>query len=226
MRIGVIIAMDIEYQMMLGVLGGKPEGVIAGNEVILWQCGIGKVNAAIGTMELIQKYHPDCIINTGLAGGIDASLHVQDVVAGSQVAYHDVWCGEGNEIGQVQGLPARFDGNERLLEFAQSIKEKIESCSQLHIGLICSGDQFITNKEELAKIKHNYPDGLACEMESAAIAHTCYLKEIPFLCLRIISDTPGNTENHQLQWLDFLKSMSNTMFSFVYQYLLSLPNSL
>ena len=104
MKIGVIIAMDIEYRKMCDALGGRPQGIINGNEVVLWQCGIGKVNAAIGTINLITQHNPDCIISTGLAGGIDPSLEVTDVVVGSQTAYHDVWCGEGNEWGQVQGL--------------------------------------------------------------------------------------------------------------------------
>ena len=104
MRIGVIIAMDIEYQKMCEALGGKPQGRINGNDVILWQCGIGKVNAAIGAMNLISQHHPDCIISTGLAGGIDDCLHVMDVVVGSQTTYHDVWCGEGNAKGQVRDI--------------------------------------------------------------------------------------------------------------------------
>ena len=74
MKIGIIIAMDVEYRRMLDVLGGKPQGRIGGNDVVLWQCGIGKVNAAIGTARLVQEHHPDCILSTGLAGGIDNSL--------------------------------------------------------------------------------------------------------------------------------------------------------
>ena len=85
--------MDIEYRKMCEALGGSPQGKVNGNEVVLWQCGIGKVNAAVGTMRLIEQHHPDCIISTGLAGGIDNCLHVMDVVVGGQTAYHDVWCG-------------------------------------------------------------------------------------------------------------------------------------
>ena len=90
------------------------EGTIQNNTVILMKCGIGKVNAAAGTVELIRNFHPDCIISTGVAGGIDSGLKVMDVVAGSQIVYHDVWCGEGNAYGQIQGLPALFEGNDKL----------------------------------------------------------------------------------------------------------------
>ena len=217
MKIGIIIAMDIEYRKMCEVLGGNSQGRINGNEVVLWQCGIGKVNAAIGTMRLIAQHHPDCIISTGLAGGIDNCLHVMDVVIGSQTAYHDVWCGEGNELGQVQGLPTRFDADKQLLQCAQATSElgKYPTVT----GLICTGDQFITNKASLAEIKSHFPDALACEMESAAIAHTCYLQQVPFLSIRVVSDTPGNTDNHQQQWTDFLASMSDQSFHFVKNFL-------
>lgn len=217
MRIGVIIAMDIEYQKMCGALGGKSQGSIHGNDVILWQCGIGKVNAAIGSMSLIGQHHPDCIISTGLAGGIDDCLHVMDVVLGSQTAYHDVWCGEGNAKGQVQGLPARFDADRTLLQCAQTIDDVCGS--KVMSGLICTGDQFVTSKKALAEIKSAFPDALACEMESAAIAHTCYLQKIPFLSIRVISDTPGNTDNHQQQWDTFLANMSDHSFRFVKSFL-------
>ena len=217
MKIGVIIAMDIEYQKMREALGGKNHGSIGGNEIVLWQCGIGKVNAAVGTMNLIAQHRPDCIVSTGLAGGIDNGLRVMDVVVGSQTAYHDVWCGEGNELGQVQGLPVRFDADGRLLECA--VKVPCEGERPVKVGLICTGDQFITNKEALAEIKSKFPDALACEMESAAIAHTCYLQQVPFLSVRVVSDTPGNTDNHQQQWTDFLSSMSDQSFRYVKSFL-------
>ena len=217
MRIGIIIAMDIEYQKMRDALGGKSQGSINGNDVVLWQCGIGKVNAAIGTMNLIGQHHPDCIISTGLAGGIDDRLHVMDVVVGSQTVYHDVWCGEGNDKGQIQGLPARFDADKKLVQCALSLDETGDY--KVWNGLICTGDQFITNKKALADIKSSFSDALACEMESAAIAHTCYLQTVPFLSIRVISDTPGNTDNHQQQWDTFLANMGDHSFRFVKSFL-------
>lgn len=226
MKIGIIIAMDIEYQQMVQALGGKTEGRIGNNDIVLWQCGIGKVNAAIGTMNLIRQHHPDCILSTGLAGGIDADLHVMDVVVASQSVYHDVWCGEGNEKGQVQGLPARFDANEALCRCAMQLKSCMTNGSRVHLGLICTGDQFITSHDEQAKIKQCFFDGLACDMESAAIAHTCYLQDVPFMSIRVISDTPGNTDDHQQQWESFLKDMCQHSFDFVLQYLNAAPSQL
>ena len=112
MKIGIITAMSMEHEQVVRLLNEKKEytgghfsftvGEAGGNTLILMQCGIGKVNAAAGAVELISRFQPDCIISTGVAGGIDDCLKVMDVVASSHIVYHDVWCGEGNEYGQVQ----------------------------------------------------------------------------------------------------------------------------
>ncbi len=219
MKIGVIIAMDIEYRQMYDAIGGD-SGRLGNNDIILWQCGIGKVNAAVGTMRLIQQHHPDAILSTGLAGGIDPQMQIMDVLAATQCVYHDVDCGgigDGCSIGQVQGLPARYDADQRLLDHALTVPRA--EGERLMTGLICTGDQFITDRERQNTIKRNFVDGLACDMESAAIAQTCYLEKVPFLSLRVISDTPGHTDNLQAQWVDFLGSMCDTSFRFVKNYL-------
>ena len=222
MKIGVIIAMDIEYRQMHDAIGGDT-GRLGKNEIVLWQCGIGKVNAAVGTMRLIQEHHPDAIVSTGLAGGIDPLMQVMDVLAATQAVYHDVDCGgicsNGDvvSLGQVQGLPARYDADPHLIDTALAVAKEFDG--RLMTGLICTGDQFITDRERQNVIKRNFVDGLACDMESAAIAQTCYLLKVPFMSLRVISDTPGNTDNHQQQWDQFLASMCDRSFHFVKKYL-------
>ncbi len=221
MKIGVIIAMDIEYRQMRDALGGD-SGRLGSNEIVLWRCGVGKVNAAVGTMRLIQEHHPDAIVSTGLAGGIDPLLKVMDIFVATQCVYHDVDCGGISEdgpcvLGQVQGLPARYDADPRLLDHALEVP--IRDGERRITGLICTGDQFITDRERQNNIKRHFPDGLACDMESAAIAQTCYLLNVPFISLRVISDTPGRTDDHHVQWADFLASMCNTSFRFVKNYL-------
>ena len=217
MKIALIMAMDIEYRKMCDVLGGEPQGTFGGNEVVLWQCGVGKVNAVIGTMDIIQQHRPDCIVSTGLAGGIDDSLNVMDIVVGSRMVYHDVDCGDNWERGQIMGMPTYYDADPQLLKVAM----ELDGVGGMHVrsGLMCTGDQFITSREGQAAIKRNFPEGLACEMESTAIAHTCHLKGIPFLAIRVISDTPGNTDNHQQQWDTFLASMGEHSFLFVKRFL-------
>lgn len=206
--IGLIVAMKSEFDLMLKSMENSQIkqikhlnfalGQIKNQPVILMQSGMGKVCAAVATIEMIENFHPDCIINTGLAGGLSSELSVMDIVLGQNVVYHDVWCGEGNEYGQVQGLPAVYHADENLLKKASAIASDVKIVS----GLITSGDQFISDINELKKIKSHFPDSLAVDMESGAIAQTCWLYNVPFLSLRIISDTPG-IENHYQQYFDF-----------------------
>ena len=228
MKLGIISAMDSEHRQLADRLQDKREvadgcfcyveGTLAGNQVVLTQCGIGKVNAAVGTAELIRRYRPDCIISTGVAGGIDNCLQVTDVVVSSRVVHHDVRCSMGNEYGQVQGLPLFFEGYAPLLQHALSLNEAgLES--RIHAGLICTGDQFIEDKQQLATIKDHFPDGLACDMESAAIAQTCYLYGVNFLSFRIISDTPGANEDNFNQYLDFWGTMAERSFQTTWAFL-------
>lgn len=196
------------------------EGEIGNNHIVLMQCGIGKVNAAAGTTEMTRLFNPQCIISTGVAGGIDPKLKIMDVVASSRIVYHDVWCGMGNEYGQVQGLPTFFTGNRLLLETAAALRAQE---STIHCGLICSGDKFITDRKELDEIKKNFPTGLAVDMESGAIAQVCHLYGIPFISFRIISDTPG-VENHWEQYTDFWGTIAERSFNVTKAYLDSLPS--
>ena len=207
MIIGLIVAMEKEFNLMAKILENKNqkkinhldfvEGTFSDKKIVMMRSGMGKVNAAVATVEMITLFHPDVIINTGIAGCIDKNLSVMDMVAGQKVVYHDVWCGEG-EYGQVQGLPLYFNGDSQLLKKIASVKSDIK----IHLGTITSGDMFVAKVEELQAIKEKFPDGLAVDMESGAIAQVCYLYKIPYLALRIISDTPG-IENHYQQYLDF-----------------------
>lgn len=231
MKIGIITAMSSEQKQLANQLEGKTErtegvfhyieGRIGSNDVVLMQCGIGKVNAAAGTVELIRNFHPDCIISTGVAGGIDRCLDVMDVVVSRQIVYHDVWCGEGNAYGQIQGLPLYFEGNETLYQCAMSL----DTPTAIHGGLICSGDRFITDRTELDEIKGNFPDGLAVDMESGSIAQVCYIYGVPFISFRIISDTPG-AEKHFEQYQNFWGEMADRSFRVTETFLNSLPNKL
>ena len=231
MKIGIITAMSSEQRQLANQLTEKTErsegafnyieGKIRNNSVVLMQCGIGKVNAAAGTVELIRNFAPDCIISTGVAGGIDTCLNVMDVVASRQIVYHDVWCGEGNAYGQIQGLPLFFSGNDTLYDCALSLDTE----TPIHGGLICTGDKFITDANELKDIKRNFPEGLAVDMESAAIAQICYLYKVPFISFRIISDTPG-AEQHLEQYKNFWGEMADRSFHVTETFLRSLPNKL
>lgn len=206
MRIGIIVAMRKELDLLLPLLQDSEESRMSGfefycgkmgrHDVMLMQCGIGKVNAAMGTLMLVNNFTPNYVINTGVAGGADTKVNVMDIVAGARVAYHDVWCGPESVLGQVQGLPLYFEGAKRLIDL-------VPERDHIHKGLICSGDQFIDTIEAVNRIKGNFPDALAVDMESGAIAQVCHLNKVPFLALRVISDSPGASHDNTKQYLDF-----------------------
>ncbi len=216
--------MNIEYRHVAAMLSetetvqsGPQEfliGKMGESKVVLLQCGIGKTNAASGVTNLIMSFHPDYIISTGAAGGIDAKLNVMDIVIGKEVCYHDVICGDNYDPGQVQGLPMFFSGNAHLIDIATSLQTDI----RIVPGLICTGDQFITNRDELNVIKEKYPEGLAVDMESAAIAQVCHLWNVPMLSFRIISDTPG-VDAHFEQYLNFWDTMAEKSFAVTKEFL-------
>ena len=183
-------------------------GKVGKHDVMVMQCGIGKVNAAMGSLTLINSFLPDFVINSGVAGGADLSVKVMDLVAGAHVAYHDVWCGPESELGRVQGLPLYFEGAHKLLDLLPERED-------IHKGLICSGDQFIDKMEDVERIKGNFPDALAVDMESGAIAQVCHVCDVPFLALRVISDSPGASHDNTRQYLDFWNDAPQETFTLV-----------
>lgn len=226
MKIGMIVAMSAEFNQLVKLMEGVSDerksglaftvGRIGNHEVMLLQCGIGKVNAAMGATLLIEHYGPDAVMSTGCAGGIDERLNVMDAVVSAELAYHDVDCGVGLgcQPGQVQGLPERFAGADAMVKAAQRMQTDV----QIHTGLILTGDQFITHRETLNRIKGQFPDGLAVDMESAAIAQVCYLRQTPFISFRIVSDTPG-AQAHQQQYENFWQEMADRSFGITREFL-------
>ena len=145
MKIGVIVAMDKELQQL--------QHLFDNNHVIVEKCGIGKVNAAVGTVEMLNAFHPDIIISTGCAGGAGEGMEVTDVVVGTRYTYHDVYCGPEVSYGQFVGLPALFDADERLLQKATTL----DTTSKIHAGLMVSGDWFVDSREKMREILGNFP---------------------------------------------------------------------
>ena len=126
MTIGIIAAMSKEVALLKPLLSNSVDsefdgftfhcGTIGSHRVIIMQCGIAKVNAAIGTVAMVDNYRPNLIINSGVAGGADKSVKVMDIVVGTQVAYHDVYCGPETMRGAVQGLPLYFQGAKNVID--------------------------------------------------------------------------------------------------------------
>ena len=201
MKIGVIGAMEIEVVRLRALLSDKNEhqkggfvfytGNINGNDIILLQSGIGKVNAAIGAAIMIDNFAPDFVINTGAAGGFPGDLKVGDIVISNELIHHDMDCTVfGYKNGQVPGMPASFVADKSLIDLADKCIHKLTDLTTKK-ATILTGDQFMNDHEATKKIKETFPDAEAVEMEGAAIAQTCYQFNTPFVVIRSISDIAG-----------------------------------
>ncbi len=221
MKIGIIVAMDSEYERLSELIG--PSGRIGRNSVILSKSGIGKVNSALGTYQMIREHKPDCIISTGVAGGLGEGVDVMDVIAATRMVYHDTWCGEGNAFGQVQGLPLYYESHPALVRQVEALRDT-PGAPWIHCGLICSGDRFISDPEEEESILWHFPEAIAVDMESCSIAQVCYLNQVPFISLRVISDSLKGDRGES--YADFWATVGTTSFSAVRQYLEVLPETL
>jgi adenosylhomocysteine nucleosidase len=201
MNVGIIGAMEPEVKILREAMQNPKiltkagftfyTGELAGNTVTLVQSGIGKVASTIATTLLIDNFKPDCVINTGSAGGFDPSLSVGDVVISSEVRHHDVdVTAFGYEIGQVPQMPAGFAAHPKLVEAAQQTIEQISDVKTL-VGLICTGDTFMCDPVRIDKARSDFPTMLAVEMEGASIAQTCFTLNTPFVVIRSMSDIAG-----------------------------------
>lgn len=224
--IGIIVAMGKELKLLLELLGDARTvsakgyemhtGTIAGCPVVAMQCGIGKVNAALGTLAMIETFHPSMIINSGVAGGTGAGAGVLDLVLADAIAYHDVWCGPGTPWGQAAGCPEAFACPLDAKALAAKLGAK-------H-GLIASGDIFVSREEDVKRILGLFPEAIAVDMESGAIAQTCFLQGVPMICLRVVSDTPGQADNIS-QYENFWDDAPRHTFQAITQLIQELSNA-
>lgn len=214
-RIGIIGAMEQETELLLGRLQ-QPEsrrvganivihtGKLFDKDIALCQSGIGKVSAAVATTLLIQNFAPDCVINTGSAGGIGDGLKVGDVVIGSETAHHDAdVTAFGYTYGQLPKQPARFAAAPVLAAAAAKAAEAFGDANIVQ-GLIVSGDQFVHDAAALERIKSRFADAQAVEMEAAAIAQSCHLLDTSCVVIRAISDSAD--DEAQISFETFLQT--------------------
>lgn len=212
MKYGIIGAMDEEISYLLREMTDKRqykianslfiEGKIATVDVVILKSGIGKVNAAMATTILLEKFQPSYVINTGSAGGFADDLSVGDIVISKEVVHHDVDAtGFGYSYGQVPQMPETFLADEQLIARAHQAAEALDLHSKT--GLIATGDSFMDNPEKIAEIKAIFPEMLAVEMEGAAIAQVCFQYEIPFVIIRALSDIAG--KDSPISFEQFLK---------------------
>ncbi|SDC18952.1 5'-methylthioadenosine/S-adenosylhomocysteine nucleosidase [Shouchella lonarensis] len=200
MRVGIIGAMEEEVNELRGKMVepvvetvahctftlGKIEGV----EVVLTLCGIGKANAAMATALLNDRYRPDYVVNTGVAGGLHEAMAVGDIVISTEVRYHDVDATVfGYEYGQVPGSVPAYMPAKKLIDIAKQAAQEVGIRTET--GLVLTGDSFMGEATRVQQVKGQFPTAYCVEMEAGAIAQVCHQFETPFVIIRALSDVAG-----------------------------------
>ena len=169
-------------------------GKLSGREIVVVRSGIGKVNAAICTQILVDQFHVDVIINTGIAGSLDAEIDIGDIVISTDAVEHDMDASIfGDPIGQIPQMDTfSFPADESLVKLAKEVNEKANPDVHTWIGRVVSGDQFVSSGEKKEQLIRVF-DAKCTEMEGAAIAHAAYLNKISCVIIRAISDKADNS---------------------------------
>ncbi len=198
-KIGIIGAMDLEVEelkskMSVANIVKKAkmdfyEGTLNGAEVVIVRCGIGKINAALCVQILADVFSVSHIINTGVAGSLNAKLDIGDILISKDALHHDMDVTIfGYALGEVPQMGFReFKADENLIALAKASCEKVNPDLHTLVGRVVSGDQFISSKEVKERLISTF-QGDCAEMEGASIAHGAYLNDIPFVIIRAISD--------------------------------------
>ncbi len=213
-KIGIIGAMEVEVEILKNKIANlKIEtfakidfyvGAIGNKEVVLAKCGIGKVNSAICTQILVNKFNVEAVINTGVAGAIGMGVDVYDVVVSTELLQHDFDTTlVGDKLGVVCGMGVdTFKANESLQKIAIKSAKGVLTNSSVHSGIIATGDQFIGDRSKKNFIRDTF-NAMCCEMEGGAIAQVCHLNQLPFVVIRAISDNAD--DNADVAYPEFVE---------------------
>ena len=170
------------------------KGKLCGKDAIVVRSGVGKVNAAICAQILAGQFQVDALINTGIAGSLDARIDIGDMVISTDAIHHDMDASAfGDPVGQVPRMDTfTFPADERIALLAKEVNEEVNPEIKTFMGRVATGDQFVASKEVKDRIVDNF-QALCTEMEGAGIAHAAYLNKIPYVIIRAISDKADNS---------------------------------
>ena len=197
--LGIIGAMDVEVKKLremmedpeIQTVAGMTfyQGTIKGKAVVVVRSGIGKVNAAVCTQILIDDFDAEVVINTGIAGSLNADINIGDLVISTDLVHHDMNAvAFGYPVGQIPQMETfSFKSDEALRKLAVQACRDVNPDIEVFEGRIASGDQFVADQGVKDEIVKQF-DAYAVEMEGAAIAQAAYLNNVPFLVVRAISD--------------------------------------
>ena len=199
MKIGIIGAMEEEVNLLKEKMEEVEvtkratldfyTGKLMGKDVVIVRSGIGKVNAAICTQMLVDLFEIDYVVNTGIAGSLNAAIDIGDIVLSTDAVQHDMDAvAFGYKVGVIPRMETSyFDADENLRALAKKVCKEVNPDIAVHEGRIVTGDQFIADQAKKEWLVDNFA-GMCTEMEGAAIAHAAYNNGVPFLIIRAISD--------------------------------------
>lgn len=169
-------------------------GILRGKEVVIVECGIAKVNAAMCTQILISEFNVDAVINTGVAGALHKDIDINDIVISTDAIQYDV---DASIMGDPKGTIPRmktsvFYAEEKLVEIASKSFDELKEDNNCFKGRIVTGDRFVADNNEKKYLREHF-NGYCCEMEGGAIAHVAYCNNIPFVIIRAISDNADHS---------------------------------
>ncbi|MFC5703482.1 5'-methylthioadenosine/adenosylhomocysteine nucleosidase [Cohnella faecalis] len=221
--IGLIGAMQEEIELLLGQLQNAEterhagityyKGTLHGRKTVLCKSGVGKVNAAVCTQALIDRFGADAVIFTGVAGAVDPKLNIGDIVISTSSVQHDM---DVTPLGFTRGVipyqeVSDFPADERLISLAQEAGE-IALPGRCHTGKVLSGDQFVADREFVKKLREEL-DGACTEMEGAAVAQVCFMNDVPHVIIRSMSDKADGSAH--VNFAEFTVEAANRSFSIV-----------
>ena len=218
----ILGALDAEVEAFLSHMDNKllvqggglsaHTGTLNGKQVVVCKSGVGKVYAAMTTQWLIQQFQPTAVLFTGVAGALNPSYDVGDIVLAKDCVQYDMDArGLGFSVGTIPYTDLRFfDSDAALLQHAQHTTTD----HKIHVGRILTGDRFVTHEyiEQLEALKLEL-GGDAVEMEGAAVAQVCTIHQIPFLIIRTISDK-ANADS-PIDFPRFLPTVAQKSFAVV-----------
>ncbi|GIP51868.1 5'-methylthioadenosine/adenosylhomocysteine nucleosidase [Paenibacillus vini] len=222
--IGIIGAMDEEIALLLQGIEGQEQvmqsgisfvkGRFHGKEVVVCKSGVGKVNAAITTQILIDRFDIGAVWFTGVAGALDPGLNIGDIVISSSCQQHDMDC---SPLGFSRGIipfqeTSDFPADPGFIKLAEEACSRVCKEQGYVIGRVLSGDQFIADSEKV-RLLHETMGGACVEMEGAAIGQVCYTNSVPYVILRSMSDKADGTAD--VNFAEFTVSASKRSFEIV-----------
>ena len=216
--IGIIGAMPIEVEKLQSSMQNVKIleiskvkyffGNLNGVNCVLAFSGVGKINSAVCAQTMIIKFNVDKIVNIGVAGGLLENMQTGDIVISTKAVQYDV---DTSAVGDPKGFISTINILElpcsKLLQDRIINVLKYDDKLNFYEGIIATGDQFITDKNNLKDIRKNF-NAIACDMETGSIAQVCYLNDINFLSIRIISDNINN-DNSNIDYETFKLDSAN-----------------